>query len=99
MLRDAQDSKVEGWFCVCLECGARTPRLRTVTCLETKCPKCGAVMVREHSPYHEYALRRRMAADLRVALARRGVEMKPREEPVPEVLAEEQGIPGELSLT
>lgn len=99
MVETEQGGNVERRFCVCLECGARTLRLKIVTCLETSCPKCGAVMVREDSPYHKYALRRRLATDLRTALARRGVEMKPREEPVTDGSVDQQAIPGELSFT
>jgi len=99
MIRIEQSGNVERWFCVCLECGTRIPRLKIVTCLETNCPKCGAVMVRENSSYHKYALRRRLATDLRAALARRGIEMRPREDSVPEELAGEQAIPGEFSFS
>ena len=99
MVRNEQGGKVDGWFCVCLECSARTPRLKIVTCLETSCPKCGAVTVREGSPYHKYAMRRRLATDLRAALARRGVEMKPQKDSVPAGSAEAQKGVGEFSFS
>lgn len=58
-------------FCVCLECGMRVPGQRGVTCLEVNCPNCGAVLVRENSPYYRYAAHRRLEADLRAAIGRR----------------------------
>ena len=60
--------------CVCLECGMRVPGQRGVTCLEMNCPNCGAVLVRENSPYHEHVMRRWFRMDLDVALALRTLE-------------------------
>jgi hypothetical protein len=98
----AQDERGDGrdkWFCICLECGTSTPRQNLVTCLETNCPTCGAVMVREGSPYYEYAMRRRrLESSLWAALARRGVNMKSGRaaEPSPPVTG--QTALGEVSL-
>ena len=61
-------------FCVCLECGMRVPGQRGVTCLEMNCPNCGAVLVRENSPYHRYAAHRRLEENLRAVLGSRGSE-------------------------
>ena len=61
-------------FCVCLECGMRVPGQRGVTSLEMSCPNCGAVLVREDSPYHRYATHRRLEHDLRAAFGNRGIE-------------------------
>jgi len=34
-------------FCVCLQCGQRTPHERGVPCYTQKCPQCGGTMARE----------------------------------------------------
>ncbi len=33
--------------CVCPQCGYKEPHERGVPCIERRCPKCGAVMIRE----------------------------------------------------
>lgn len=42
--------------CICLDCNTRIPYPNCMTCLESNCPKCGAVMVMEGSPYHRYVM-------------------------------------------
>jgi len=56
MARNEPESTGDGGFCICLECNTRLPRRSWVTCIERNCPNCGAIMVREGSPYHLYAL-------------------------------------------
>mgnify|MGYP001787686453 CR=1 FL=1 len=56
MARNEPEKTGEEGFCICLECNSRLPRRRLITCIERNCPNCGAVMVREGSPYHLYAL-------------------------------------------
>lgn len=85
--------------CVCLECGMRVPGQRGVTCLEMNCPNCGAVLVRENSPYYRYVMRRWFEADLRAVLARRGIELEPPAEPVSTAAHEEQGVLQEASAS
>ena len=57
MNRHEPREQAEEKCCICLECNTRVPYRNWVTCLEVNCPKCGAIMVREGSPYHEYVLR------------------------------------------
>ncbi len=45
-----------GGFCICVSCGTRVPHQRGVPCMETRCPKCGKVMVREGGEHHRAAL-------------------------------------------
>jgi len=45
-------------YCICLRCGYRVRKIPGVRCLEMKCPKCGAAMVREGSYHHQLYLER-----------------------------------------
>jgi len=45
-------------YCICLRCGYRVPKQPGVRCLEMRCPKCGAAMVREGSYHHRLYLER-----------------------------------------
>ncbi len=36
-----------GGNCVCPDCGEKVPHKRGVPCVDMKCPKCGASMIRE----------------------------------------------------
>jgi hypothetical protein len=36
-----------GGYCVCPSCGVRVEHQLGVSCLEMKCPRCGAAMTRE----------------------------------------------------
>ena len=56
MNRHQPRKQAEERCCICLECNTRVPYRDYVTCLEVNCPKCGAVMVREGSLYHQYVL-------------------------------------------
>lgn len=42
-----------GGFCVCAKCGGRVPHRAGTPCIEERCPRCGAAMVREGSPHHQ----------------------------------------------
>lgn len=77
MDRKAADSIGDGGYCICLECNSRIPHRNCIRCLEMNCPVCGAaIMVREGSPYHLYALRKEMAQDGRPdSSSRRPVRM------------------------
>lgn len=63
MDRDEPENMGEGGYCICLECDTRVPHRNWITCLEMNCPVCGAIMVREGSPYHLYALRHGLTPD------------------------------------
>jgi len=56
MVHNESERMGDGGFCICLECNTRLPRRSWITCIERNCPNCGAIMVREGSPYHLYAL-------------------------------------------
>jgi endogenous inhibitor of DNA gyrase (YacG/DUF329 family) len=99
MSRNEQGCMGGGKFCICLECGTRIPRQNNVTCLESNCPKCNAVMVREGSPYHRYAVQRRRVMDLEAKWTRRGTHVKSRKQGVPDRSAEEQNALGEFSFS
>ncbi|MGA9751786.1 MAG: ferredoxin [Acidobacteriota bacterium] len=38
--------------CICLKCGNKVPHQAGTPCMDTKCPQCGATMVREGSEHH-----------------------------------------------
>jgi ribosomal protein S27AE len=42
-----------GGNCVCGRCGYVKPHVSGVPCKEERCPKCGAVMLREGSYHHQ----------------------------------------------
>lgn len=52
MARNEPENMGKEGFCICLECNTRLPRRSLITCIEMNCPNCGAIMVREGSPYH-----------------------------------------------
>jgi hypothetical protein len=39
-------------FCICTKCGERTIHQKGIPCIEARCPKCSAKMVREGSDHH-----------------------------------------------
>jgi predicted amidophosphoribosyltransferase len=41
-----------GGTCICPKCGQRAPHVAGTPCQETKCPRCGAKMLREGSYHH-----------------------------------------------
>jgi hypothetical protein len=36
-----------GGMCTCSACGEKVPHQQGTPCIEVKCPKCGAAMIRE----------------------------------------------------
>jgi len=48
-----------GGYCICLRCGYRTPKQPGVRCMDMRCPKCGAVLIREGSYHHRRYLEKR----------------------------------------
>jgi ribosomal protein S27AE len=46
-------------FCICLRCGYRVKKEPGVRCMEIRCPRCGAVMIREGSEHHRLYLERK----------------------------------------
>lgn len=34
-------------FCICPDCGEKTPHQRGTPCFEQQCPKCGKAMIRD----------------------------------------------------
>jgi predicted amidophosphoribosyltransferase len=46
-------------FCLCPKCGEKFPHEAGVPCMEERCPKCGAALVREGSPHHLEIMSRR----------------------------------------
>lgn len=72
-------SNGERGFCICLNCHTRIPLQSWITSLEMNCPKCGAIMVHEGSPYHLYALEHGEAFDgTTLVPARRQRRARPR---------------------
>jgi len=45
-------------FCICLRCGYREPKRPGIRCMELRCPRCGAVLIREGSYHHQLYLDR-----------------------------------------
>jgi len=43
-------------FCICLRCGYKMKKQPGVRCMEIRCPKCGAIMIREGSEHHRLYL-------------------------------------------
>lgn len=54
-----------GGRCLCLKCGRTLRHEAGVRCLETKCPACGATMVREGSAHHRRFLEKSAAKSCR----------------------------------
>jgi NAD-dependent SIR2 family protein deacetylase len=42
-----------GGRCVCVKCGHSVAHVRGKRCIERRCEKCGAVMLREDSEHHQ----------------------------------------------
>ena len=82
----------ERGVCVCLDCGTRVSGQHGVTCLEMNCPNCGAVLVRENSPYYRYVMQQWFGKDLEAALAFQGIETEPLGERFPVGADEGQGV-------
>jgi hypothetical protein len=68
-----------GGWCVCVACGHREEHVSGVPCRETRCPKCGKVMLREGSPHHTQALARRSGAQEERGSPRLSSQKKPHE--------------------
>ncbi len=45
-----------GGNCICLKCGEKVSHQPGLPCRNTKCPKCGATMIREGSEHHQIFL-------------------------------------------
>jgi len=87
-------------FGICLVCGTRFfYQMVWDMWVETDCPRCGAVMVREGSPYPRYAARRGLAADTRAVSARRGAKKVAHKGPVSVRSGEKYLGPGEKSFS
>jgi hypothetical protein len=43
--------------CVCVKCGYSAPKKRGIPCRDERCPKCGAVLLREGGPHHQQAIK------------------------------------------
>jgi predicted amidophosphoribosyltransferase len=52
----------EGGHCFCPKCEARVEHSRGEPCVEVRCPRCGAKMMREGSE-HDRLLREKQARD------------------------------------
>ena len=74
--------------CICLECNTRIPSQNWITCIERNCPSCGAIMVREGSPYHLYALEQRSVSDEKTESRFRRSRKKSRKSRIPVVVGE-----------
>lgn len=61
MNRNESQSAADKGYCICLECKTRLPHRSWVTCIERNCPACGAIMVREGSPYHLFVQEQELA--------------------------------------
>jgi len=46
-------------YCICLRCGYRVPKQPGVRCMDLRCPRCGAALVREGSYHHQLFLRKK----------------------------------------
>ncbi len=83
MARYNSETSGDEGFCICLECNTRLPRRSWITCIERNCPNCGAIMVREGSPYHLYVLEQGLDFNGRVATSSRPSTRRTRKSPVP----------------
>lgn len=59
MNNDRQQTMGSGGNCVCMKCGYKAPHKRGIPCKEDRCPKCGAVLLREGSYHHQLAEERK----------------------------------------
>ncbi len=83
MARNEPEKTSEEGFCICLECDTRLPRRSWITCIERNCPNCGAIMVREGSPYHLYVLDQGLDFNGRFDSSSRPPTTRTRKSPVP----------------
>lgn len=42
--------------CVCVKCGYSTPKRSGMPCMDQKCPKCGATLLREGGSHYQAAM-------------------------------------------
>jgi len=58
-----------GGYCICPKCETRVPHHDGVRCMDERCPRCGAKMLREGSEHHQLwsAKRAQQAAKSRPA--------------------------------
>ncbi len=46
-------------MCICVKCNYQSPKKRGVPCMDEKCPKCGATLLREGGTHYRNALNKK----------------------------------------
>lgn len=49
-----------GGNCVCVKCGYSTSKITGIPCKQEKCPRCGAVLLREGSKHYQDAIKKKV---------------------------------------
>lgn len=50
-------------YCVCPKCETRVVHQPGVPCIDMRCPKCGAKMLRENSDHHKALLEKKQKSE------------------------------------